>query len=387
MAKDELAEFALKIEATPGTAETLASADVPVRLRRGFVANPETERIDLEEVSDVSSSPPDVSGKNMIGFTVAYNLRGPGDLITVPAVNTLFTSALFTGAAAKTIAIGAVTSGPYVAGEVITGGTSNGTGMVLQETANGAASIPYIPLTGALVTTEVITGGTSGATATSSAGPVDGGYAWRPTDTDFDVSGNYVTARMLRDGQYWEGRGCLSDLEIALTNGGPGVVTQNFSGAWNAHGDVALFGATYPEATITPPRFLSAALKIGSYSPTGIQDVTIRWPTGVTTVDDAQSVDGIVTSDYDRRAEKPTITLEVDQVAVSTFDFFGDMRAGTTRLFECTLGSTAGSRWTFSAPGAQIVSGFGRRDPNRGTFPLTLNLTGTNNEELLIWQH
>jgi len=391
MPKTNLVEFAVEQEAAPGTAETLLQADVLVRLRTGSVPEPEYEPIDLEEMQPVSSHTPMLMGRQLLRFPASYNLRGPGDLVTAPAINDLWESAMLSAAAAKTIAIGAVTSGPYLAGETITGTNSSATGMVLRQTANGAASIPYLPLSGTLETTETLTGGTSGATSTSSAGPANGGYCYRPADNTDDSAGHHCTYHVNRSGVAWKARGALSDLAIAFRNGGPATVTQNFVGALVGVTDTALFGVTsWPEASVTPPKFLNVGLKIGAYSPTGINEVNLTWPTSPTIVEDANSASaqGVLFADYDRLSTPPTITLQVDQVAVATKDYFAELAAAGTFYVELTCGSTAGSIWTFVAPKAQFRSvGLGEVEPRRAQFPVELVLTGSNNDELLIWQH
>ena len=389
MPKQNIAEFAVEKEATPGTAETIVTGDVLVRLRDGYTISPDHELIDLNELSAVSSKVPAVIGRKAVTFGVTYVLRGPGDLVTAPSAADMIESALFTGAAAKTIAIGAITGGPYVAGEVITGGTNGGTGMVLQQTATGAATLPYLPLAGTLIA-EVLTGGTSTATSTSSAGPIDGGWAFRPADWSTG-SAHHATCKGFRDGFQWTGRGCLSDLQIELNNGGPAIVTQNFLGALTSQGTASLFGITaYPESTVVVPKLLNASILVDTVNPTGIVDVRINWVTNPTFVEDANdtAADGILYTDYSR--DVPTVSIEFDQVATATYDYFATMQAGTAIPFEIThgAGGAAGTKWTFSGPAAQFRElTIGSIDPNRATFVATLGLTGSNNEELLIWQH
>jgi hypothetical protein len=388
--KRNIAQFALEQESTPGTAETLAAADVLVRLREGYTIMPEYGLIDLQEISSVSSKTAAVIGRRSVTFGVTYVLRGPGSTTVDPAIAPLWESAMLVGAEAYTIAIGAIAGGPYVAGEIVTGGTSGNTVMVLQQTATGAASLPHIQITGALQSGEVLTGGTSGATSTSSAAPANVGYGFRPADwSDEDGSGHHATCEGLVDGYYWQGRGCLSDLQWEFTNGGPCIVTQNFVGSLSAKGDKVLYTvAAYPEASVVVPKFLDAGLWIDSVKPTGINQVTITWPTNPTFVEDANDTadDGVLYADYDRQL--PTVTLEIDQVATTTYDYFDSLEDGAPVRFELTYGATSGAIWTFAAPAAQIRSiGTGDREPNRATFQVELGLTGANNEELLIWQH
>jgi hypothetical protein len=391
MAKSNKVEFAVKLEATPGIAETLASGDVKVRVRADPTIAPDVSPIDLEELRAVSSRSAHLTGIKTIQHTVAYNLRAPASLTTDPAVKDLWKSALFAGSEAKTIAIGAITAGPFQAGEIITGGTSAATGMVLQRTLTGSSPLPFIPLTGTFVTTEVITGGTSGATATSSAGPADGGYAFRPADPNTDVTGHHVTARLNRDGFQWTARGSLSDLSWELRNNAQAIVTQNFFGGFASQGDLALFGlATYPEENNTVPRLSNAGIKFGAYAPVGIVTMTLAWPTNPAPVEDANSAaaDGVRYFDFARQL--PTLAVQVDQVAAADYDFFSKLRDGELIPAEATLGSAlaAGNKWTFAMPAAQLRSiRPDITDPQRAKFTCEFGLTGKNNEELLIWQH
>lgn len=82
----------------------------------------------------------------------------------------------FTGEA-RQITHGAVTGGPFVVGELITGGTSGATASVLAVEPNG---LVINNITGAFTAGpafEVLTGGTSGATATSSSVNEVGSYS------------------------------------------------------------------------------------------------------------------------------------------------------------------------------------------------------------------
>jgi hypothetical protein len=385
MAKTNVAMFALKQESTPGTAVALADADVRVNVE------PSVESFDTEEIFGVSSAPANIAGRASIGFGVPWVLRGPGDLVTEPAASRLLEAAMFAHGAAKTIAIGAVTSGPFLVGETITGGTSSGKGLVLAQAANGAATIPYLPISGTLQSGEVLTGGTSGATATSSAGPIAGGWAFRPADSTFAAAGHSMTCELRRDGFFWRGRGCLATARFELRNGQLGLVSQRFIGALAAQGDAAMWTvAAYPEASIAPPKALAAGLVIGSHAPVGVTAITIDWAPAIEVVEDLNdsAADGVKHSDYDRRSNPPTLTIEPDQTAAATIDFFAALRAGTAYRVEFVLGATTGSKWRFAMPAAQLTqAGAGERSPRRGTFPMTFRLTGDNNNELLIHQH
>lgn len=393
MGRTNRREFAFKQEATPGVAETIASSDVFVKVERDVVPAPDVEQIDLNEAQATSDPQLGLTGRSVLDFPVQYVLRAPGDLVTAPAIAPLIEAAMFDGAAAKSVNIGSVTSGPFVAGEVITSdGAGSPTGLVLQETADGASLIPYIPLTGTIGSTETITGGTSGATATTSAGEADAGYAFRPADSDFEAGSSlhHGTMKYLQDGVMFEARGVLGDLEASFRNGHPCRINQRLLGAFSNHGDQALFGVTaYPEASVSPPRFLAATLRMGAYSPTDIVEFTLTADNGLNIREDANdnSADGVRFAGYGDKSL--TVSFDPALPKPSTKDIFQELKDGTAFSMEWTLGSLgpAGERWTFSAPKAQFESiGLGDRD-RLATAPMTIRLTGDNNNSLLIWQH
>lgn len=93
---------------------------------------------------------------------------------------------------------GVVTSGPFVVGEVVSGGTSLAKGRVLSVDAANT-SLVVSTETGTWVSGEILTGTTSGATATTSAGPVGqatGGGTARVLAAD--TTGNEVWVQLTR---------------------------------------------------------------------------------------------------------------------------------------------------------------------------------------------
>lgn len=384
-------EFAFKQEATPGTAETIASADVLVRIERDVVPSFDIEAVDLNEAQATSDQRPILTGRKIISFPVQYVLRGPGDLVTAPVIAPMLESAMFDGAAAMSNAIGSISGGPFVAGETITSdGAGSPTGLVLQETADGTSPIPYIPLTGTIASTEIITGGTSGATATTSGAATAAGYAFRPADSDFEggSSLHHGTMQYLQDGLFVEGRGVLSDLTLTFRNGHHCTVEQAFQGAFSAHGNKALFGVTaYPESAVSVPRFLAITCRMGAYNPTDIVDFSVSLANGLVAREDANDTagDGVRFTGY---ADKEySITFDPAFPLPSTKDFLQEFQDGTTFSMEWTHGDTNGSQWTFSAPQAQFQSvGFGDRD-RLATAPVELRLNGDDNNAFLMWQH
>lgn len=389
MPKTYLAQLGIKAESSRGVAESVSASDVPVRLRSGYAIEPDYDLIDTDEVQGVSSKTPSIIGRRGIRFSGEYVLRGSGSLSADPAIGQLWASALFVYGNAQSLDIGAVTSGPFVPGELITGGTSSGTGTVLAHCENGDSEIIYLPVSGTLQSGETITGGASGASATTSSSPTRMGTGFKPHDPG-SAPGYHSSIVGNRDGFYFQGRGCLGDLRWVFENGNPCIVSQTWEGALHSKGDQALWSVTYPEGDVVVPKFLAAECKVGSYSPAGLLRAEITWPTNPSLISDANSSsgDGVLRADYSRGL--PTASLEFDQTAASAHDFFSSFDAGSTMLLRWThgAGGSDGTKWTFSMPAAQIRGiTLGESEPSRATFRVEFGLTGSNNDELLIWAH
>lgn len=391
MAKYQLREFAIEQEATPGTAETLTSSDVLVKLRSGTTWGFDHEIFDHDEVQSTSSPTAVSIGRKLVNFDIEYLLRGPASQTTDPAIVDMWEAAMLNGAEANTIAVGTIT-GTYTIGETITGGTSSATGRVLKQASGSDGSIGFISLSGTFQSGETVTGGSSGATSTSSGAPAAGGYAFQFEDNNDFSAGNHVTCQgVLSDGGEFTGRGALGNIAFDFENCKPVVVRQSFTGALSSHTDSSLYSpASFPESSVTPPKAANVGMIFGSYSPTGIVNWSLNCPIAVEPILDANSsaADCVQYMDYDRRNNPPTITIAPSWVLAATYDYFGTLEAETTFALQWEIGSTAGSTWTFAAPAAQFTSlQLGERSPDHVEIQAEIRLTGTNNDELFIWQH
>lgn len=384
--KSNIVQFAIEQEATPGTAETLVYGDCLVRVREGFAVVPEQELIDLQELQDTSTTTAGVVAAKTVQFNISYILRAPGSTATNPAITDLLNAAMLWGGEMETASIGAVSNGPFLAGERVD--FPSAYGYILEDIADGASSMTYLLVTGTVSDAQGVTGEKSQATATLSSAPSGVGYGFRPADWS-SGTGYHATCEGLIDGYYWQGRGCLADLQMEFNNGGPCIVTQNFTGALSAQGDKSMYSVhSYPEASVAVPKFLNAQITFDSYNPTGIVSVTLNYPTNPAVIYDANdsSGDGAIYADYNR--ELPTITMEVDQVATGTYDWFSTLQGGDTKHFSMTHGyNNSGAMWEIVAPHAQVRSiRPGSRDPQRATFEVELGLTGDDNNELFLFQ-
>ena len=379
----DLNQVAAKLEATPGTAEALVAGDVRMRIRDGDLPDFPFEAIETEEVQDFSSSRPMLIGTKEFRSDLSWLLRPSG---TTPAsiqhaTSRFFEAGMLNNKQIKTITIGSVTGGPFTRGETITGGTSGATGEVYRDVSS--TPMRYFLLTGTFASAEVITGGTSGATATTSSTGSADGFAAVFNDSEFAGSDkkHHMTYRFLRDGFYWEGRGCLGELSMEFRVDRFCVVRQSVLGGFSAHGDVALFTVDpYPDESVAAPRFVNASLTMGGYSPTDVVDFNLTMPLGLELRQDANDADGVLYADYDRRSSPPTITFDPAMVKKATKDFFLDYKDGTSFAMTWKLGT----KFTFYADDCQIVSaGVGTRRAV-ATIPFQIRLNGTVNDEIYI---
>lgn len=381
-------ELAIEIEATPGTPETLVAADLLFRMRDGDTVTEDVEMFETEEVQSTSSKRPNLSGRKLFDATVSYILGSPGSQTTESILADVIRSAMFVSDAVRASPIGAVTTGPFLDGETITGSISGETATVFRDTANGAAELKYTNESGTMNAADVFTGSTSGATATASGAAVDRGYRYKPADSTFTGADSlhHVTARFRQDGWYIEGTGCLSNLQALFEVGKPAVITQRLLGRKSAHGDQALvLPSSYSEDANPIPRFLSAGLDLGGFTPTDIRSMTLNFETNPEAREDAQNANGVLFADYQRDA--PTLTVDPAMTSAATQDWFTALENASVIAINWVLGTAAGSIWEFFADAAQYNAVDLGAERSLATVPLEFRLTGNLNDELIIWQH
>ena len=388
MARVNLREFAAEIEATPGTAETLVAGDLLVRSREGDNWNFVVDLFETAEVQGSSSRRPQLAGAQSVDATISHVLRGPASQSVAPSISDLIRSAMFIETAITNSPIGAVTSGPFTDGETITGSISTETATVFRETANGASVLKYHTASGTMNAADVFTGGTSGATATASGAGVANGQRYKPADSNFGGGDtlHHLTCGFNQDGLRLIGRGMLSNMQLQFDVGRPCVITQRLVGGKESHADTALVNpASYAEESNAAPRFLSASLTFGSYSPTDIRGLTLNIETNPELRQDAQDSNGVLYADYQKDA--PIITVDPAQVSKATWDVLTDMGAGTTFAVSWSCGTTAGLIWDFFADLCQYNSVEQGSERTLATVPLEIQCSGTNNDEIILWQH
>lgn len=338
------AQVAVEEESVEGTAETLLAADAQMELY-DLAFTPSIDRFKRNPARTTLSMLDPIIGKQAAGISWRTPLVGSGDVTVVPNWDDAIRACGFARSTVSTIAIGAVTSGPFEPGETITGGTSSGTARVVGEVRTGAAKVPYVVLTGVLQDAEVLTGGTSGATATSSAGPTASqGFEYRP------ASSSIISATV---GGYEDGirkmiYGARGNVTLEGNVGEPMFLAFSFEGVYGGVTDVALLSVTYLDPV--PVAFLNVAGSVHDLAAI-FSTLSVDMGNVLAERESANSAKGILSVKITDR--EPTATIDPEMELVAAADFYGELLAGTAgRLYSELPSASAGEKLTVAAPRA-----------------------------------
>lgn len=339
-----------KVEATEGVAETLAAADAAVLPYEAKFA-PDVSLYKRTPHRGSLTPLAGIPGRYLGKITFKSEFKGSGAVATVPEWDALIRGCGYARSAVSTIAIGAVTGGPFQAGETITGGTSGATGRVVGDHANGVTALRYVVLTGVFTSGEVVTGGTSTATATTSGAPTAAqGYEYRPSSTT-QVS---LTMALWQDGIRHSLVGCRGTFKMTHKVGEPVMFEWEFTGAWTGTTDEAASSlGTIPYQEIDPAAWRNVSFLAGTYAAV-IESLTVDAGNDLVPRPSANAATGIASVLLPGRA--PTAEIDPEMVLVAEHDFLGRLRAGTVGRLVYGFGSGTGQRLTFGAPRAQYSS-------------------------------
>ncbi len=373
-----VAQIALEEESVEGTAETLVDADATMLVYDpSFTLSP--QRTPRNPSRSSLSQLASVIGMKPATMSFRTELKGSGSASTAPAWDRALRCCGLAKTAVSSIAIGAVTGGPYQPGETVTG-AGGGTGRVVGECRNGDAKLYYVPLSGTL-TTEVLTGGTSGATATASAGPTaDQGFEWRLASSSVPSA----TVGMYQDGILHQMYGARGNVQIQLKAGEWGSLAFDLSGVYLSTTDEDAFAPTFE--TPIPIAFLDCAIDLHGLA-AQFSAIDLNLNNTIAERTDAGAAAGILSYLITGRA--PSGTIDPEMTLVADHDFFGRFAAGTTgRLYVELPSTSAGQKITVASPRVQYASiGDGERSgiavANVGFDLLTASVS-TGDDELQI---
>lgn len=342
-------QIAAKIESTEGTAETLTNAEANhLVLDSDLSFSAEIGMHDRDIVQASFSRHKALAGVEAAKIGCSVELRGSGALNTAPSWDSLLKACGFGRSVAVKIAVGAISGGPFVHGETVTGGTSTATGRVVGTYENGATAIYVVVTSGTFQAAETLTGGTSAATATSGTVTAAGGFVYEPTSDSIPS----LSLAMMHDGTKKLVKGARGNVRLAGKVGEPGRLVFEYEGVYGGVTDVALLtGITY-ESTI-PPVLKGTTLSFDSFSPV-VTEFGIDMGNVVALRESMAATAGAISARITGRAPKGTFNPEMDLVA--NFDFFGRMKGETLHRTEFVVGSTEGNRFRIVVPQTQIES-------------------------------
>jgi hypothetical protein len=173
-------QLAAKIESVEGVAETLLAADAGIMVKFSPKASYDPQMYQRDPVRASLTKMGKLAGKRSAGLDFSIELKGSGSISVEPEWMSLVRACGFQSNALKKISIGAISGGPYLHGEVVTGGTSEATGRVVIKTTTGTTTLYYVALTGTVESGDTLTGSISGATATASSDPASAGFEIKP---------------------------------------------------------------------------------------------------------------------------------------------------------------------------------------------------------------
>ncbi len=156
----------------------------------------------------------------------------------------------------------------------------------------------------------------------------------------------------------WEGGrvkslvGCLGNGKFILERGRPGILECEYKGVWAAPADGANPTSITRDA-IAPPRFVSAALTIGSWTPV-YDRLELDLGNDVQLREDGNAVQGYSSAIIaDRRTQ---LTIAPEAALIATNDTYAIWLALTTQAISFSLGTVAGNKMTFTMPNTEIIN-------------------------------
>lgn len=335
------AQIAVKAEGTEGTVESLTAAEA-----KQIVYSPTFSTSfgmhKRKPARGSLSGLPAITTKQLGALKYSTEFKGSGAVGTAPAWAAPFLGCGAQQAVVKTIAIGAVTGGPYQPMETITGGTSSATGRVVGEC--NATPLKYVAISGTFQSGETITGGTSGATATTGGTPQDNkGFEYTP---DSSNPGS-VTAALYQDGLKKTLVGARGTWTLSATVDSILMCEFDFQGVYGGVTDTALLsGVTYE--TTTPPAFIGLSFNVGGYTSPVFTNFKMSCGNALTSRDSVTASKGALSVYITDR--EPVGSVDPEAVSVATQDWYGKLVSGATGRLYTSIGSAAGEVITIASP-------------------------------------
>lgn len=318
-----LKQIGAAVEATCGAGASFSASDFKLRIS-SLSAEVEMAPIEDETLSASLSPRKLAMGEKTVTVQVAGKLVGSGVAGTVPEHDVYLRGCGMVSVVLQRIAIGAVASGPFIPGEVITQATSLATGRVMKACYNGDAYLYFVILSGTWNASGVITGGTSAATATPSGAHSAAGHAYHPVTN----SQESIAIKAEEDGTFTLCYGAMGSFTISSDSSGSATIEYTFNGKLptNGTGDAAMttgitrFDTAYPtfvDALLVLDRGL-----VDEFTPV-VRSVSVDMQNESVVRKDANDPSGLVAAKVTGRV--PTITVTAETMKAASFDVFQKM--------------------------------------------------------------
>jgi hypothetical protein len=335
-------QVAAKVEAQEGIAETLAAIDAGILVNFSPKAMYEPQMYQRDPVRASLTKLGKLAGKRSAGIDFSVELRGSGSLTAEPEWGKLIKACGFAFNPLKKITIGAITSGPFLHGETITGDTSGATGRVVVKTETGTTTLYFVELTGTFISTDLIEGATSGASASASTDPADAGYELKTISTLIPS----LTMGLFEDGIRKVIKGCRGTVKFMFKIGEPAMIEFSFKGVESGVTDVPLLSGVSFDSTV-PPVLLNAVMSADGVS-LNVGEVEIDMSNTLASKDKIDDAKGILS--YMITGRDPQGSFNPEMVPVATHDFFNKWFSNTPMVLDLAYGETDGNKFRFYAP-------------------------------------
>jgi hypothetical protein len=335
-----------KIEDVEGVAETLAATDAKLLVYNQqiefdpqmFTKNP--LRATLSKLGRIT-------GKKTGSAQFSFLLAGSGSISSQPEWVKYLRACGMGINILRTITIGAITNGPLLHGETVTGGTSNATGRVIKKTVTGTTTLYIVVLSGTFQSGELLTGGTSGATATTASTASQVGFALEPISSAVPS----MTLAVYEDGMRKMIKGARGTVKFSFKSGEPVMVECSFSGVEAGVVDLDLLtGITYED--VDPPVFLGAQFTISGTS-LNLSEYTLDMSSVLAPREDVTDARGV--KSYMITGRDPVGTCDPEMVLAASHDFYDAWFSNAKMEQRAAFGTVSGNKFEFYGKAIQYT--------------------------------
>ncbi|MCE5333847.1 MAG: hypothetical protein LLG06_04590 [Desulfobacteraceae bacterium] len=205
----------------------------------------------------------------------------------------------------------------------------------------------------------------------------DNGMLYSPTSNPASMAS--VTIHYYLDGIRHILTGCRGNATFEFPVGGNPQVNFSFTGLYSAASDSAAPSITsYPDHYA--PYVVSAGLVLGTYTPSGVQKISLNLGNKIVEKKDVNSASGLTSLVITGR--EPKLTLDCDMDTLTNFDPYTIWKDGTLQAISWTSG-VKGNRVGISIPKARMDEPAKADRDDSAIWNLTYVPTGNDDEYVI----